>query len=115
MAAEAHPVPQPGPDRGDIVGSRLWPTYTARSITLTFYVVLFVAGSSDIGVQKFVVAMPTFTRVLQVLAIVLPTVAALITRKLCHDLSGADELEAAKERSGPGRRLRPRQAARVPR
>ena len=64
----------------------------------TFYTVLFVAGSSDIGAQKFVVGIPTFTRVLQVLAVVLPIVTALIAWKICRDLNGADKLEAEKER-----------------
>jgi ubiquinol-cytochrome c reductase cytochrome b subunit len=75
------------------------PLRTAFGVgTVTFYTVLFVAGSSDIGAQKFVVAIPTFTRALQVLVIVLPIVAALITWKICRDLAGADELEATKER-----------------
>jgi ubiquinol-cytochrome c reductase cytochrome b subunit len=74
------------------------PLRTAFGVgTLTFYAVLFVAGSSDIGAQKFVVAIPTFTRVLQVLVVVLPVVCALIAWKACKDLSGADELEATKE------------------
>jgi ubiquinol-cytochrome c reductase cytochrome b subunit len=75
------------------------PLRTAFGVgTLTFYTVLFVAGSSDIGAQKFVVAIPTFTRVLQVLVILLPVVTALITWKVCHDLTGSDRLEATKER-----------------
>jgi hypothetical protein len=36
--------------------------------------------------------------VLQVLAVVLPIVAALITWKVCRDLNGADKLKAGKER-----------------
>ncbi|HEX8770508.1 MAG TPA: cytochrome b N-terminal domain-containing protein, partial [Acidimicrobiales bacterium] len=82
------------------------PLRTAFGVgTLTFYVVLFVAGSQDIGAQKFVTAIPTLTRVLQVLLVVLPLAAAAITWKLCHDLSGGDELEATKEairHPGPG-------------
>jgi ubiquinol-cytochrome c reductase cytochrome b subunit len=75
------------------------PLRTAFGVgTLTFYLVLFVAGSSDIGAQKFVTAIPTLTRVLQVLVIVLPIVTASIAWKVCHDLSGSDELEATKER-----------------
>jgi len=66
--------------------------------TLAFYVVLFVAGSQDIGAQKFATDIPTVTKVLQVLLFVLPVLAALLTVKLCHDLTGADELEGAKER-----------------
>ena len=41
-------------------------------------------GRSDIGAQKFGVAIPTFTRVLQVLVVVLPVVAALIAWKVCQ-------------------------------
>ena len=83
------------------------PLRTAFGVgTLTFYVVLFVAGSSDIGAQKLGIAIPTLIRVLQVLVAVLPMAAALLTWKLCRDLSGADELETTKERirharSGP--------------
>lgn len=85
------------------------PLRTAFGVgTLTFYAVLFVAGSSDIGAQKLVVAIPTFTRVLQVLVVVLPVVCALITWKACKDLSGADALEATKEEI---RKSRPHAAA----
>jgi ubiquinol-cytochrome c reductase cytochrome b subunit len=75
------------------------PIRTAIGVgVFTFYTVLFVAGSSDIGAQKFVVAIPTFTRVLQFLVVLLPIVTALITWKICRDLNGADKLEAEKER-----------------
>jgi ubiquinol-cytochrome c reductase cytochrome b subunit len=75
------------------------PLRTAFGVgTLTFYIVLFVAGSQDVLAQKFVIAIPTVTRVLQVLAVVLPLAAALFTWKLCRDLSGGDELETTKER-----------------
>jgi ubiquinol-cytochrome c reductase cytochrome b subunit len=66
--------------------------------TLTFYIVLFVAGSQDIGAQKFVTAIPTLTRVLQVLVFVLPAVAAVLAWKICRDLSGATALEHEKDR-----------------
>ena len=75
------------------------PVRTAIGVgTLTFYTVLFVAGSSDIGAQKFVVGIPTFTRVLQFLVVVLPVVGALVAWKICRDLTGADKLEEDKER-----------------
>jgi len=38
------------------------------------------------------------TRVFQVLLVVLPVLAALITWRLCRDLTGGDALEAEKER-----------------
>ncbi len=66
--------------------------------TLTFYIVLFAAGSQDIVAQKFTMDLPTVTVMFQVLLVVLPLLAVLITRKLCHDLVGADELEAEKDR-----------------
>lgn len=84
---------------GALFRPRERPLRTAIGVAvLTFYVVLFIAGSSDIGAQKFVVAIPTFTRVLQVLVIVLPVVTGLLTWKICRDLTGADRLEGAKER-----------------
>ncbi|MGI9032826.1 MAG: cytochrome bc1 complex cytochrome b subunit [Acidimicrobiales bacterium] len=66
--------------------------------TLAFYFVLFVAGSQDVVAQKFSTPIPTVTVVLDVLLVVAPVLAALITWKVCRDLSGADELEDDKER-----------------
>jgi ubiquinol-cytochrome c reductase cytochrome b subunit len=75
------------------------PARTAIGVgALVFYFVLFAAGSQDIGAQKFATAIPTITVVFQVLLVVLPVLAVLITRKLCHDLTGGDHLEADKER-----------------
>jgi len=65
---------------------------------LVFYFVLFAAGSQDIVAQKFATDIPTITVVFQVLLVVLPLLAVLVTRKLCHDLTGAEDLEADKER-----------------
>jgi ubiquinol-cytochrome c reductase cytochrome b subunit len=85
------------------------PLHTAFGVgALTFYVVLFVAGSQDIGAQKFVTDIPTLTRVLQVLVIVLPILATVLTWKICRDLSGADKLEHKKEEI---RHARPEPAA----
>ena len=64
---------------------------------LTFYVVLLLAGSQDIVAQKLAVAIPTLTRVFQVMLVVLPLIMALLAWKICHDLSGGDALEAKKE------------------
>jgi ubiquinol-cytochrome c reductase cytochrome b subunit len=75
------------------------PVRTAIGVgVLTFYVVLFAAGSQDIGAQKFASSIPTVTRVLQVMIVVLPPLAALLAWKVCRDLMGADELEEEKER-----------------
>jgi ubiquinol-cytochrome c reductase cytochrome b subunit len=81
--------------------------------TLTFYVVLFLAGSQDIGAQKLVLPIPTLTRVFQVMVVVLPLLAALMAWKLCRDLSGGDELESRKDhiRHGRGDDGRPEQTS----
>jgi ubiquinol-cytochrome c reductase cytochrome b subunit len=74
------------------------PVRTAIGVgTLTFYIVLFLAGSQDIGAQKLAVAIPTLTRVFQGMLVVLPVLAGLLAWKLCHDLSGGDDLESKKE------------------
>jgi ubiquinol-cytochrome c reductase cytochrome b subunit len=90
------------------------PVRTAIGVgTLTFYVVLFLAGSQDIGAQKLVLPIPTLTRVFQVMVVVLPLLAALMAWKLCRDLSGGDELESRKDhiRHGRGDGGRPEQTS----
>jgi ubiquinol-cytochrome c reductase cytochrome b subunit len=64
---------------------------------LTFYVVLFVAGSQDIVAQKLHAGIPTVTWTLRIMVIALPLVTAAIARKLCHDLTAAEPLEEKKE------------------
>jgi ubiquinol-cytochrome c reductase cytochrome b subunit len=56
---------------------------------LTFYAVLTVAGSQDIIAQHLHVGVPTVTYSLRVLVFVLPLAAALLTRRVCHDLAAA--------------------------
>ena len=74
------------------------PMRTAIGVAaLTFYVVLFLAGSQDIGAQKLAVAIPSLTRAFQVMVLVLPVLAAVLTWKLCRDLQGGDDLEEKKE------------------
>ena len=91
------------------------PVRTAIGIgALTFYVVLFLAGSQDIGAQKMSVAIPSLTRVFQVMVIVVPLLAALLTWKICRDLQGGDELEEEKERIREHRE-KPERAPRPPR
>jgi len=67
------------------------------SATLSFYVVLLVAGSQDIGAQKLGLAQGPVTNVLRLLLVGLPPSVALVTWKVCHDLSGSDEVEERKE------------------
>lgn len=74
------------------------PVRTAIGVgVLTFYIVLFLAGSQDIAAQKLRASIPAVTLTLRVLLFVLPFITAAITWKLCHDLMGGDELEEAKE------------------
>ncbi len=75
------------------------PVRTSIGISaLTFYIVLFLAGSQDVLAQKLVVPIQTLTTILQVALFVLPALAALLTWKICRDLAGGDELEEEKER-----------------
>jgi ubiquinol-cytochrome c reductase cytochrome b subunit len=63
------------------------PVRTAIGVaTLTYYVVLSVAGANDLIPLTFGLDMMAFTRVLQVLVIALPIVMFLITRQWCHRL-----------------------------
>jgi ubiquinol-cytochrome c reductase cytochrome b subunit len=81
------------------------PVRTALGVaTLTFYVVLLVAGAQDIVAQKLDVSITVVTHTLQVLVFALPVAAALVANKLCRDLQGADALLARKEavRAGAG-------------
>jgi ubiquinol-cytochrome c reductase cytochrome b subunit len=74
------------------------PVRTALGVgVLTFYIVLFIAGSQDIGAQKLNASIPTVTEALRIMLVVLPVIATLLTWKVCHDLVGADEVERAKE------------------
>jgi ubiquinol-cytochrome c reductase cytochrome b subunit len=57
---------------------------------LTFYIVLFFAGSQDVIAQKLHVSIPPVTFTFRVLVFVLPVFTALVTRKLCRDLAAAD-------------------------
>ena len=64
---------------------------------LTFYFVLFLAGSQDIIAQKLGAAIDPVTWTLRVLLVVLPVLAFFIARKVCHDLQGAERHEARKD------------------
>ena len=54
---------------------------------LTFYIVLFFAGSQDIIAQKLRVSIPPVTNTFRVLVFVLPVIAFALARKLCHDFA----------------------------
>jgi ubiquinol-cytochrome c reductase cytochrome b subunit len=65
---------------------------------LTFYVVLFVAGSQDLIAQYGSLGVPTVTWTLRILLVVLPLVVAGVTWRLCRELQAAEALEHRKER-----------------
>ncbi|MDQ6782741.1 MAG: cytochrome bc complex cytochrome b subunit [Actinomycetota bacterium] len=64
---------------------------------ITFYVVLFVAGSQDIISQHLRVPIARITTVFQVLLFALPVMVGLLTARICHDLRGKARLERRKE------------------
>src|SRR4051794_14658707 len=57
---------------------------------LTFYIVLFVAGSQDILAQHLGVAIPPLTFTLRALTLVLPPLMAVLMWRICHDLAAED-------------------------
>jgi ubiquinol-cytochrome c reductase cytochrome b subunit len=63
---------------------------------LTFYVVLFVAGSQDVLAQHLGLGIPTVTWTLRVLGVVLPLAVAVVTARLCRGLQAADALDEQK-------------------
>jgi ubiquinol-cytochrome c reductase cytochrome b subunit len=65
---------------------------------LTFYIVLFVAGSQDVIAQHAGLGIPTVTWTLRVLVVVLPVLVALVTARLCRGLRRAVVLEEDKAR-----------------
>ena len=64
---------------------------------LAFYIVLFVAGSQDIIAQKLQASIVSVNNALRVLLFLVPLVVALITWRICRDLSSHDR----KEETGP--------------
>jgi len=64
---------------------------------VTFYVVLFVAGSQDIISQHLRVPIGRVTSALQVLLFVLPVLVGLVTARICSDIRGKARLEHRKD------------------
>jgi ubiquinol-cytochrome c reductase cytochrome b subunit len=75
--------------------TRPWRTATGTSV-LSFYIVLFVAGSQDIAAQKLGSPIPVVVWSFRVLLLVVPVVVFGLTWKLCHDLAGVEDLEHRK-------------------
>jgi ubiquinol-cytochrome c reductase cytochrome b subunit len=78
---------------------------------LTFYVVLFVAGSQDIIAQHLNVRVTTVNTAFRILLFVLPVIVAAVSWKWSHDLSAEDAWKAIdpdrplpedEARAGPG-------------
>ena len=64
---------------------------------LTFYIVLFAAGSQDIFAQHLDAPIAGVDRTFRILLFIAPVVVALITWKWCHDLAARppdDDVEA---------------------
>jgi ubiquinol-cytochrome c reductase cytochrome b subunit len=88
------------------------PVRTALGVaTLSFYVVLMVAGAQDILAQKINVNITVVTHTLQALVLVLPVLAAAASYKLCKDLQGEDALAVRKRQAVAGGALPPPAAA----
>ncbi|MBX3284470.1 MAG: ubiquinol-cytochrome c reductase cytochrome b subunit [Actinobacteria bacterium] len=74
------------------------PVRTAIGATaLTFYGVLFVAGSQDVLAVELGVSVNGLTWVLRVLVLVLPIVVGLLVHRWCRDLARGDAAEAEAE------------------
>jgi ubiquinol-cytochrome c reductase cytochrome b subunit len=65
---------------------------------LTFYIVLFVAGSQDIVAQHLHAEITEVNRWFRILLFVLPVLVAVIAWKWCHDLIGRDKQEEEDQR-----------------
>jgi ubiquinol-cytochrome c reductase cytochrome b subunit len=65
--------------------------------TISFYVILLLAGSQDIGAQHLRIPLTTLTLALRIALAVVPPLTAVSTWKLCHDLQGADIAEHERD------------------
>jgi ubiquinol-cytochrome c reductase cytochrome b subunit len=64
------------------------PVRTALGVaTLTFYLILFIAGGNDVLAAQFDVSVNAITYTLRVLVFVLPALTAFIAYKLCKELA----------------------------
>jgi hypothetical protein len=58
---------------------------------LTFYGVLLLAGGNDVVAQTFRISVNTLTWVLRIALVLAPVAAFLLTRRLCHALTRAEQ------------------------
>ena len=68
----------------------------SASASLTFFIVLTVAGGQDVVAQKTHASITSVTLALRILLVALPIAIAVITWKWCHDLQAGDA-RAARE------------------
>ncbi len=73
-----------------------WRTSLGTAV-LTFYFVLFLAGSQDIASQHLQVPVGRITLAFQVMLLALPVGVGLVTARICHDIRGKARLEHRKE------------------
>jgi ubiquinol-cytochrome c reductase cytochrome b subunit len=92
------------------------PVRTALGVsTLTFYVVLFVAGSQDIIAETLQTSITPVTRTLQVLVFVLPVVTGWLAWRVATDLHADDpDHQRGDERAHPVERPAPSPAPPAP-
>jgi ubiquinol-cytochrome c reductase cytochrome b subunit len=70
---------------------RNMPTRTAFGVAwCTFYIVLWINGGNDIIADKFHLSLNAITRTSQVLALVAPVVAFIVTKRICLGLQRRD-------------------------
>jgi quinol-cytochrome oxidoreductase complex cytochrome b subunit len=68
------------------------PVRTALGVAgLTFYGVLLLAGGNDVVAQSFRVSVNTLTWILRIALVLAPVAAFLVTRRLCHALTDAEQ------------------------
>jgi ubiquinol-cytochrome c reductase cytochrome b subunit len=78
---------------------------------LTFYIVLFLAGSQDVLAQHLGLSIPAVTYSLRVLIFVLPLLAAFLAWRLCHDLAASERHVRGEPPSPPESALASREPA----
>jgi ubiquinol-cytochrome c reductase cytochrome b subunit len=64
---------------------------------LSFYVVLFFAGSQDIAAQKLGRSIPQVVVTFRILLVVLPALVAVLAWRIARDLAATDRLERRKD------------------
>ncbi len=75
------------------------PVRTALGVTtLSFYIVLLIAGSQDLIAQGLTASLTSVTTALRITLLAVPLLVGVVTWKACHDLSAREDLEERKHR-----------------